>query len=1011
MSVPVKLSDPKISDSQISRWLRKNRLKRTQANITRATNALKAEKQFDSLPLGRDISVPDADAYRQVIYGIARVGGTITFIDARANNQFTDLIITLSGHEISAVQELYIDKARVVFQSGTSGWSKEFVLPDGTVIPAMNKLFMQPTLGADDQLAIGDLVALNPSKWTWEHRQRSCAHVYIQLVWDAYLFGDGLPDFSFLVHGKPVYDPRTETTYFTNLAALCAADYLRDTRIGAGVPDSRIDFDSLSEAATVCGEDVPLQGGGTEKRYTVNGYWTTQETHGRVLERMAAAMGGHITFTNGLWRFWPAKWREPTITLTEDDIRGPIRMQVLASREDIFNGVRGTFVSAAAKYVETDYPPVKNAYYATVNGEEIWENIDFNLVTSAPTCQRLAKIEIERIQQGIQLEFSASLKAYPLQAPENVNLSLERYGFTPKTFEVVRTNLSQSGSGDSTPEILVDLTLRETAAGVFNWDYWEETVGDVAPNTTLPSPFSVSPPVNLILLSGTDQLYQRLDGTVVPRVKLTWDALNDFFVTSGGHVEIQFKRSDSADWLTAPEMPGSTTTTFITDVQDGTHYDFRVRAVNAFGNVSDWTTIVYHFVVGKTALPSNVTVFNSVLYEDGILLGWNEIPDIDIDYYEIREGTSWESSTSIFKGRTTQLKLGTRAVGTYTFHIRAFDTSRNASVGTLSTSVTILPPIISSAQASIVGVNVVIDWEEAVVGSWAIDGYAISYGDVFASATPAAFVKASILTLKVEWLGLRRFWIQVRDVFGNLSTPIAVDVPVSPPNIVRSLAPLVSDNNVMLRWEAPLPSTLPIDHYVVRRGETYAGSEIIGIERGTFSVVFELTAGVYTYWAEAVDSAGNSGAAASTTTSVFEPPDYELVTDITFTAGDTLLNVIEDAGEIVGPINTTRTWAQHFEVHDWDTPQDQIDAGFPYFIQPVPAYGRWEKIHDLGTVLNNVLIHLSFNRRDIVPTVELTYKIAYSTDGTSWTEVENVYAVLAAAVRYIRTRLDLGTVP
>ena len=112
-----------------------------------------------------------------------------------------------------------------------------------------------------------------------------------------------------------------------------------------------------------------------------------------------------------------------------------------------------------------------------------------------------------------------------------------------------------------------------------------------------------------------------------------------------------------------------------------------------------------------------------------------------------------------------------------------------------------------------------------------------------------------------------------------------------------------------------------------------------------------------------------------------------------------------------GPVVTGETWEDHFINNGYSTPQDQIDDGYPYFIQPEADYGRWEKIVDLGTTIDRVLIHLAFTRTDLVGTQPLTPKIAYSVDNVSYTEEVDVLTIHAPSLRYYRIRLDFGTVP
>lgn len=1007
--------DVNISDSEISKWLKRQKLKKTQINITKATSALRAEKQHDSLPAGQDVSHTGSDVPRQVIYGEVKVGGTIIFLDSRGNNQNIDIVIAVATHEINAITHLYMDDCEVRFTSGTDGWSSALWKPDGTIIDVTNKIFMRVATGSDSQSAISDLITNNPTKWTSDHRCRGVAHVYISMVWDAFLFGDGIPDISFRVEGKKVYDPRTATNRYTPNVALCIADYLVNTRYGLGVSyAARIDEDSaaggLEDAADCCDEAVPLQVGGTEWRYTCNCYFTTDEAHGTVLERMAAAMAGHVTYSNGKWKFWPGKWRAPAITLTEDDLRSSVRFQVMASPDDIFNGVRGTFVSAAKDYIETDYPVVKNSYYATLDDEEIYENIDFHFVTSSTTCQRLAKIELERVRQGIQVEIETSPKMFQAQVPETVAITLERYGWTAKPFEIIKADFILK-QGSNSQEIIVALALRETAEAIYDWDYWEETTADLAPNTNLPSPFNVPDVVGLALASGTAVLYRRGDGSIVPRIKATWTAFTDYFLTSGGKIEIQYKLSSDSDWQEETPVPASSTSTYIIDVQDGAYYDVRVRAVNTFGRPSNWSTISMYFVIGKTEVPSNVTGFAAATSEYGTELVWTSVSDLDIAFYEIWKGSAFGTGTLIAQERNTRRVLPLFEAGTHTFYIKAVDTTGNYSTTAASASVTITAPSVSSPTVSFDGPNLVLTWPQATMGTWAISDYLIYYGDVFGSATLIANLKGTSFAIRALHGGARRYWIEPRDVYGSVGTAASVDTNIADPNVITNLRPEISDNNVLLRWDAPAASTLPIAKYIVKKGDTYAGASTIGEVSATFCAIFELTSDRYTYWIEAVDTADNAGIPVGVSATVAEPPDFQLIANVTMDTGDYLLNVLERDGRIYGPINTTRTWASHFTLGGWSTIQDKIDDGYDYFLQPTKDYGRWEKTHDLGTILTNVLIHLDLTETQVVGTTDLTYKIAYSDDNVTFTEVEDVLALLAPSVRYIRIRLDFGTFP
>ena len=67
------------------------------------------------------------------------------------------------------------------------------------------------------------------------------------------------------------------------------------------------------------------------------------------------------------------------------------------SRRDLYNAVRGTFVSPDAYWQPTDFPTVSNATYATNDGGQvIWRDMALPFTTSRATAQRIAKLVLER---------------------------------------------------------------------------------------------------------------------------------------------------------------------------------------------------------------------------------------------------------------------------------------------------------------------------------------------------------------------------------------------------------------------------------------------------------------------------------------------------------------------------------------------------------------------------------------------------------------------------------------
>jgi sulfur carrier protein ThiS len=58
-------------------------------------------------------------------------------------------------------------------------------------------------------------------------------------------------------------------------------------------------------------------------------------------------------------------------------------------------------------------------------------------------------------------------------------------------------------------------------------------------------------------------------------------------------------------------------------------------------------------------------------------------------------------------------------------------------------------------------------------------------------------------------------------------------------------------------------------------------------------------------------------------------------------------NAVVDGGILHTPVDTEETYQEHFDSRGWATPQDQIDAGYPRYIQPTkPAGGQSNELPD-----------------------------------------------------------------
>ncbi len=547
-------------------------------------------------------------------------------------------------------------------------------------------------LGSPTQTADADLVAESAGNWTSDHRGRGICYLYVRLEYDQEIFGGiGIPNISAVVRGKRVYDPRSATTAWSDNAALCIADWLRSDEgmraASAEVPDSEI-----TAAANICDETVVLNLAGTEtqKRYTINSSWTSEQSPRDVLADMCQAMGGRAVWTQGRWLVRPGAYRTPTVTITADMLAGPISIAPRASRSELFNGVRVMHRDAAHGYAEVQAPLVLNSGYETDDGGvRIVRQIELPTLADTYRAQRIGKLELERARQALTVKLACSLQAYDLAPTDTVLLTLATYGWSAKPFEVLDRTLSTEGT--------IQYTLRETAAGVYDWNYGEATVGDLAPNTDLPDIFGR--PGALTNFAASEITSMLADGTIVTHALISWDASTSAAVLSAGRIELQTARAGEP--YGGVLLPGDATSTVQGPLVEGVAYIARVRAVSPTGVVSNWahTSLV---ALGAAAPPQDVSNLDATIMPSQVWATWDPCTDGDYAYTELREGgTGWADANFLARVTGSDYKHPRPPDGTYIVRAKHVDTTGNASANAASKSITITSAAIDTAGDSV----------------------------------------------------------------------------------------------------------------------------------------------------------------------------------------------------------------------------------------------------------------------------------------------------------------------
>lgn len=342
-------------------------------------------------------------------------------------------------------------------------------------------------------------------------------------------------------------------------------------------------------------------------------------------------------------------------------------------------------------------------------------------------------------------------------------------------------------------------------------------------------------------------------------------------------------------------------------------------------------------------------------------------------------------------------------VGARDFRIAAIDIN-NEQGAYANFTVTVVAPSAPEVTLEFDGEQALLTWL-VPSGSLPVDRYEV-YDTSVSSVNLLATLYATAFRTKVTWLN-KNLLVRAIDSAGNPGTLRTVPVNVATGQVVN-LTTEVIDNNVLFRWDN-IPGSLPIATYDLRRGPVWATADDIGRKDGGFTTVFEApqTQTVYTYWLTAIDTAGNYGTPVSVTATVNQPPDYVLATNFISSFSGTRSSAATDGQVLAMPVSMTETWQDHFTSRGWASPQAQVSAGYPIFIQPGNLSGYYEEVFDYGATLAAMKINVTFREVDVAGSVATAVTITTALDSGFTSNVQTFSGTQAYAInfRYLKVRI------
>jgi hypothetical protein len=609
---------------------------------------------------------------RRVIYGRTRVSGPIIYaFSSGADQSALTLVIALAGHRCAGIETIFFNDDGIAASS----------LSAGNVVTGKyaGLAYIDWRLGTQTTVH-PYLEASSPDGWDSAHVLSGITYLVVSLSYDRTVFQGGIPNISVIISGKDdILDPRPGTTSpaYTENWALCIRDYLK-APFGLACSDDEIDEAFFQAAANLSDELVPLNDTGTETqlRYTLGGSFKLDESPIDIVGGMLAAGGGALVYVAGKYRLYGGAYGSPSVTLDVSDFAGDVELVTRPPRREMFNTVRGTFISPGAFWQAADFPAQVSAAGVVEDGEEIVREIELPWITDATRAQRIARQVLRRSRQWLTLRAPMRYEHLQLTVWQMVAVTMADFGWSAKPFRVVSWSFDPVSG-------LINITLQEEQANSYAWTYDAAELIPEVPDTTLVSPVDLPEPTSLSL-SATTTL--QADGTVAPAIVATWAAAPHPFVTSH---EVQWRAQPSGPW-SALEVPSGTNRAVLAPVLVGQGYDVRVRAVGGLAR-SDWSATASINGAPDTTAPGVPSSVAAAGVQRGFSITWANPSDSDLAAVEVWESATGAANTHSYVGEsrgTGFLRQGASPLEVRYFIVRARDQSGNWSAFSAQVSAT-----------------------------------------------------------------------------------------------------------------------------------------------------------------------------------------------------------------------------------------------------------------------------------------------------------------------------------
>ncbi|MCZ4351526.1 phage tail protein [Roseovarius aestuarii] len=513
--------------------------------------------------------ISQTDAPRRVYVGQYLAGGIRAFFDVKDSSLY-QLVMVAHG-PITEFSEFWVDGVPVSLDGGGD-------VDEGKMVGYLHCDTRDgSSLGGD----YGDLIS-NFSIWTTDHKLTG------QATFLALMKAPGGNDFSkifpkayntslqWVIKGQAIYDPRTDSSAYSDNAALVIGHYLTHAD-GYKLADAEVNWDSVDAMADASDEAVDQLEGGTAASLRLWGYWTLDEGPTDVMSRMHSSCGIRpYEMQDGRVGLIGGPFGETACTLTAKDI-SQIRTSEATSEREGYNVLRVSHLDASQNYEVVEVDSWRDETRLAVEGEIVQEYI-LDMCPSRSQARRLAKQQIHDDNRAkvIVVTNLVGLKArFPKEDGQRHTILLD-YQPEDGSGRVIHGEYEVLNHDFDPVNLECQIELAKVDRASEAWTVSEE--GD--PPTALPvEESSLAPEISATLTQTTLTVTERVRQATLTVTAVAVAGRDDL------EIEAQYRITGETRWekMTANEFIAQSGA-----VEDGTEYEARVRFVGVFDEPDEW---------------------------------------------------------------------------------------------------------------------------------------------------------------------------------------------------------------------------------------------------------------------------------------------------------------------------------------------------------------------------------------------------------------------------------------